>query len=674
MNIYDDISTLKGIGPKTKEVLNQCGIFNILDFLLYFPRDYEHNEYYSQIDEIRESKKIIIKAKAKFIKRDIYVRKNMTISTMVFSDGRTNFEAKWFNQPYIKKSFKIGEDYNLQGKLEIQRGKKILLNPKIIDKNNVKGISPKYLLKNNLNNNFFIKTNTWIFNNIEIKENLPLKIIEKYNLCSLDEAIKNIHNPRNKEELEMAKKRLKFQEFFTYSLKLFMMKSLRNNQGNAFAIAKELKNLKEMLPFNLTNAQNRVIREILRDSKKDISMNRLVQGDVGSGKTIVSLIALFNVVKNGYQTALMAPTEILAIQHYEEAKKLLKEFDVNIELLCGSTTLKNKRRLKEELENGEIDIIIGTHALLEEDVKFKKLGMIVTDEQHRFGVNQRSRLFNKDKNVDVLVMSATPIPRTLALTLYGDLDVSSIDELPPGRKKIDTYYVEKNMRRRVYKFALNEINNGRQVYIVCPLVEENDNMDITSVDKLYHELKEGVFSNVNLEILHGKMVPKDKENIMKKFKDGYIQVLIATTVIEVGVNVPNATLMIIENAERFGLSQLHQLRGRVGRGHKKSYCILIAEANNNVTKKRMEIMAKSNDGFYIAEEDLKLRGSGEIFGLNQHGENEFVLGNIVEDINVFKAASNEAKYMINSDSIEDSHIKNEILNKLDKTSKYICFN
>ncbi len=674
MNINDGISVLKGIGPKTKELLNQCGIFTILDFILYFPRDYEESECCISIDEVKEDKKIKIKAKVNQIKKDIRIRNNMVITTVVFNDGKTNFEGKWFNQPYIKNNFKINENYFLLGKVEVKNNKKVLIGATILKQEKLGEILPKYSLKGKLNNNFFIKTNLWILNNIKIKENLPDKILKKYNLCSLDSAIRSIHKPIGKKELEEAKKRLKFQELFTYSLKLLMLKKIRKSNGITFKIAKELKELKEKLPFELTRAQNRVIREILIDEKKDVSMNRLVQGDVGSGKTIVALIVLFNVIKNGYQGVFMAPTEILAIQHYIEAQNLLKDFDVNIELICGSTTNKNKKRIKEGLKNGNIDIIVGTHALLEDDVVFKNLGMVVTDEQHRFGVRQRSKLFNKENKIDILVMTATPIPRTLALTMYGDLDISCIDELPPGREKIDTYYIDKETKKRVYNFALNQIKDGRQVYVVCPLVEENEKIKISSVEKLYLELKENVFKEIEIGILHGKMASKDKESVMNEFKIGKIKVLVSTTVIEVGVNVPNATLMIIENAERFGLSQLHQLRGRVGRGDKKSYCILIADIKSETIKKRMEIMVKSNDGFYIAEEDLKLRGSGEIFGVNQHGEDNFLLANLLEDIHLLKIANNEAKSIVNSNLEEDRVLKNQVLNKLEQTSKYICFN
>jgi ATP-dependent DNA helicase RecG len=403
-------------------------------------------------------------------------------------------------------------------------------------------------------------------------------------------------------------------------------------------------------------------------------MNRLIQGDVGSGKTIVAIISMFNIVKNGYQAAMMAPTEILANQHFTEIKNILKDFNLNICLLNGSTPAKRKEAVKQELKDGKIDIIVGTHALLEEDVQFKNLAMVVTDEQHRFGVMQRSKLFNKGDHVDVLVMTATPIPRTLSLYLYGDLDVSIIDELPPGRQKIETFYVEESKADKVYKFALKEINNGRQIYVVCPLVEENEELSISSVEKLYLKLKQSYFKDIEVAILHGKMLNKQKDDIMSRFKNGEIKVLVSTTVIEVGINVPNASVMIIENAERFGLAQLHQLRGRVGRGVYKSYCILVANIKNEIVKKRLEIIKESCDGFKIAEEDLKIRGSGELFGFRQHGENNLILADVIEDIELLKSANLEARKLISSSNENDIKIKNEIVKKLDHQSKFICFN
>ena len=412
---------------------------------------------------------------------------------------------------------------------------------------------------------------------------------------------------------------MKFQELFTYSLKLMMLKNKVNNkEGIEFKIfTKELIEIKKSLPYDLTNAQNKVIRQILHDAKRPVAMNRLVQGDVGSGKTLVALIALFNAYKNNYQCAFMAPTEILAVQHFNEAKKILKDFNVSIELLTGNTKKKEKDRIKDIIRQGTPVIVIGTHALIEDSVEFKNLGLIVTDEQHRFGVKQRSKLINKNKMCDVLVMTATPIPRTVSLYLYGDLEISVIDEMPPGRKKIETLLFDKQSRKIAYKMALDEIKEGRQIYIVAPLIEDNEKLKLNSVEMIYKEIKSSVFSNIHVEILHGKMTSKEKNDIINGFKEGDIKAIVSTTVIEVGVNVPNASVMIIENAERFGLAQLHQLRGRVGRGEYNSKCFLICDGVNSITKRRMDIMTKSSDGFYIAEQDFKLRGSGEIFGVKQ---------------------------------------------------------
>jgi ATP-dependent DNA helicase RecG len=624
------------------------------------------------------SEKIIVECTVLDILRDLRLKNNKTLSTIVFSQDGNKFKGKWFNQTYAKNSFKISNKYIITGKLDKFRDQITIMNPKIVKNTSMdtNAIIAVYPLKNNITNSFFNKIISDVLCNVEITENLPQWILKKYKFCSLDEATRNIHSPKNLQLLNESKRRLKFQELFNYSLKILMLKEFIkfHNEGIVFKIAPELTVLKKLLPFELTSAQSKVVREILIDQKKDRGMNRLLQGDVGSGKTIVAIITMFNVVKNGYQTALMAPTEILAKQHFEEIKKVLKDFPLEIQILSGSTSPKNKEIIKEQLRNGNIDIIIGTHALIEDNVEFKNLGMIVTDEQHRFGVSQRNRFSNKGKSIDILVMTATPIPRTLSLYLYGDLDVSIIDELPPGRQKIDTSYESMASSGHVYEFALSEINKGRQVYIVCPLVEENEEMKLSSVQVLYEELKEKYFSNIEIGMIYGKMNGKLKIEIMEKFKNGEIKALISTTVIEVGVNVPNATIMIIENSERFGLAQLHQLRGRVGRGEHKSYCILLAKITSSIVKRRLDILIKSNDGFFIAEEDLKTRGGGELFGFRQHGESGLILADVIEDINILKSANSEAKKLIESDDSEDKNIKNKIIEKIEQSSNYICFN
>ena len=677
MDIYSNVSTLKGVGPKVLERLNKVSIFNILDLLLYFPRDYEFVNGNIPFEEINEEEKQLLTCEVTGFKRDIKTGTGKILSVIEFDYNRHKLEGKWFNQPYVKKNFKIGMKYNLIGKFKKQGMNLEIINPLIGGQEALKSeIIPKYPLKGDLTDKLLTKLISYVLDSIKIKENLPKEICEKYKFISLDKAIREIHFPKDKYMLDEAITRLKFQELFTYSMKLLLLKKniKAKSEGISFPWKEEMKALKASLPYSLTNAQTRVVREILRDEKSNTPMNRLVQGDVGSGKTIVALIAIFNVYTNGYKSAFMAPTEILANQHYKEAKKLLSPFNVNIELLTGSTSAKEKLRIKERIKEEEPVVVIGTHALIQEDVEFNKLGLVVTDEQHRFGVYQRSRLINKGKRADVIVMTATPIPRTLALYLYSDLDVSIIDELPPGRKKIETRFFNENERNRAYKLAYNEINKGRQVYVVCPLIEEDEKVQLNSVESVYKKLKEEIFKEVSVKILHGKMKPSEKDEIINDFKDNKIKVLISTTVIEVGVNVPNASVMIIENSERFGLAQLHQLRGRVGRGEYESYCILIGNIKSKVTKQRMEIMTTSNDGFYISEQDLKLRGAGEMFGTKQSGEEGFVLSDVYNVISILRAAREEAAKVLEKEDQESKRLVYEISQGLNKSSKYICFN
>lgn len=677
MDIYSSISTLKGVGPKATEKLNRCGIFNILDILLYFPRDYDFIEGNVEFETIDGEEKLILLCEVKAFKRDVRTKNGKLLTTIDFQYGEHKVTAKWFNQPYVKNNFQKGSQYNLMGKFKRVGNMLEIVGPVIACGEAISNeIVPKYPLKGDISNKLFEKLINTILAQMNIKENLPQDILDKYKLVSLDSAIRSIHFPENKDMLEKAKTRLKFQELFTYSLKLLLLKYQlkKNSNGIKFEWVDELKVFKESLPFPLTNAQTKVVRDILRDQKSQCPMNRLIQGDVGSGKTIVALIAIFNVIKNNYQSVLMAPTEILATQHYEEAKKVYSQFNIEIELLTGGTSIKEKKRIKERIRGNEPILVIGTHALFQEDVEFGRLGLIITDEQHRFGVEQRSRLMNKGNKADCIVMTATPIPRTLALYLYSDLDVSVIDELPPGRKKIDTRYYEDSKRDIAYELAYYEIKKGRQVYIVCPLIEEDEKEQLNSVETLYEKLTSTIFKNLRVEILHGKMKGNEKDDIIKRFKNHESDVLISTTVIEVGVNVPNASVMIVENAERFGLAQLHQLRGRVGRGQYESYCVLIAKAKSNITKKRMMIMTESSDGFLISEQDLKLRGAGEMFGRKQSGDAGFALANLYEDINILRCAKQEAVNIIKDDSTVNRELVNEISRNLQRSSKYICFN
>ena len=450
-------------------------------------------------------------------------------------------------------------------------------------------------------------------------------------------------------------------------------------EGIKFEENEKLKDIISSLPFKLTKAQNRALNEIIEDMKSPKVMNRLVQGDVGSGKTVVALLTLANCVLNGYQGALMAPTEILAEQHYISLTDTLKDFGMNVELLVGSLTKKQKEKVLEKVKNNEVDILIGTHALIEDKVEFNKLGLVITDEQHRFGVRQRNKLSSKGDNPNILVMTATPIPRTLALILYGDLDISIIDELPPGRQPIETIAIDKKKRDNVYNsFVRTEVEKGRQVYIVCPLVEESEAIEAKSALNLVEELKTEYFSDLRVGLLHGKMKGSEKDYIMKSFKNKELDILVSTTVIEVGVNVPNATLMIIENAERFGLAQLHQLRGRVGRGKHKSYCILIYASKSDVCKQRMSIMEETNDGFKISEKDLEIRGPGEFFGTRQHGIPELKVANIFKHMKILKLAQQEARYIIGNDfklqNYENKYLKSEVINKFKNSIEEISLN
>ena len=486
-----------------------------------------------------------------------------------------------------------------------------------------------------------------------LEETLPNYILNEYKLEKINEAITNIHFPKNFEDFKKARKRLVFEELLSTQLALLQLKNnnLSENKGIKFKKEVHMSDVINTLPFNLTKAQLRVLQEIDENMESEKSMNRLLQGDVGSGKTIVAMITAYKAVKSGYQAAILAPTAILATQHLNNFKNILDKFNIKCELLISGITKKKKEQILEKLKNGEIDILIGTHAILEENVIFKNLGLVITDEQHRFGVKQRTKIAEKGQNPDVLVMSATPIPRTLALILYGDLDISIIDELPPNRKSIETFAVTKQMEQRVNNFIKKQVDEGRQAYIVCPLVEESEeeDNDLKAVVTLYEKCQNETFQNYKVEYIHGKMKPKEKEDIMNRFKDGEIDILISTTVIEVGVDVPNSSIMVIEDAQRFGLAQLHQLRGRVGRGEYKSYCVLKYQGKGQNVKERMKVMCETNDGFVISQKDLELRGSGDFFGTMQHGIPDFKIANLFTDMEILKLAQEVAISIVGKD-------------------------
>lgn len=673
MSLDSSIQYLKGVGPKRAAKLNRIGIYTIYDLLFYFPREYDDRRKITKIKDLKNKEKVTIEAIVSGSSTTLRPRKNVAITKIPIKDDTGICYMVFFNQSYIEKTFKIGDKIKVNGRVDISYGNIQIQNP-IYSKNdkdsNTNSIIPIYPLTNKLTNNEIIKLiKLAMSSNLHnIDEIFTVDMRKKLNLIGIDKAIKNIHFPESRQMYKFSKYRLVFEEFLILQLGLLLVRSkLKNSKkGVVFNKVDRSDELLERLPFPLTNAQSKVFTEIKKDMESDKIMNRLVQGDVGSGKTIIAILSIFKAIVSGYQTVMMAPTEILASQHFEEISNLLGSFNIKCELLVGSLKAKKKEELLEEIKKGNIDIVVGTHALIQDSVMFKRLGLAITDEQHRFGVKQRAKLTEKGITPDVLVMSATPIPRTLAMILYGDLDISIIDELPPGRQKIDTYAVSENMKMRAFEFLRKQIDEGRQAYIVCPLVEESETLDIKSATEVYEEMKELYGQNYNVGLLHGKMKPKEKDEIMKRFKENSIQILISTTVIEVGVNVSNANIMLIMNAERFGLAQLHQLRGRVGRGKYKSYCILINKSKNKVARERMRIMEKTSNGFIISEKDLELRGPGEFFGIKQHGLPELKIANIFTDMKILKIAQNVANDILKEDPLLNLPKNIKIKNKIDK--------
>lgn len=651
MNDKTPLRELKGVGEKTEKLFQKIGITTAEELLRYYPRTYDIYEEPVEIASAEEDKTVSIRAT---IATGIYINqiRNLQVLTTTVADASGRLPVAWFNAPYLRGTLKKGSVFILRGKIIRKKGRPQMEHPEIFTpaayEEIIHSMQPVYGLTKGLSNKMITKLVHQILDTRPLHgEYLPEEIRERYQLADANYAIRTVHFPKNMQELLTARKRLVFDEFLLFVLAIQLLKEKTEEAPNTFPMKPvwTTEEIIEGLPYDLTGAQKNVWHEIERDLSGHKLMSRLVQGDVGSGKTVIAFLAMVLSAENGFQSALMVPTEVLANQHYEGFLRLMEEQNIascHPVLLTGSTTARQKREIYQKIADGEVNVIIGTHALIQEKVEYKNLGLVITDEQHRFGVRQREALTTRGNPPHVLVMSATPIPRTLAIILYGDLDISIIDELPAKRLPIKNCVVGTSYRPKAYSFIEKQVQMGRQAYVICPMVEESEGLEAENVTDYARKLQEILPGEIKVEILHGKMKPKEKNRIMEAFASGEIQVLVSTTVVEVGVNVPNATVMMVENAERFGLAQLHQLRGRVGRGEHQSYCIFIQGNNEENTSKRLKILNESNDGFYIAGEDLKLRGPGDLFGIRQSGLMEFKIGDIYNDAGILKNASEAA--------------------------------
>ena len=672
MRLNDNIRYLKGIGEKRAELFQKLGVFSIRDLLYHLPRGYEDRTNVSPVIDLREGESVCVRVSPAGGIRSFRARNGARVTQVHMSDGTGLLAVTWFNAPYIEKLLRSAEEFILFGKVEMKGRFPAMINP-VTEKGDKAGtttgkIMPIYpctagLTQRNIRESV---QNALESLHEEIADVIPEQIRKMYRLMSAKEAIHQIHQPENFSAFEDARRSLAFEEFFVLQVGIGMAKE-QKQKGSApvFSNVKCIAEFAEKLPFSLTGAQKRVINEICKDLRRDIPMNRLVQGDVGSGKTVVAAAVMFASVCSGFQAVMMAPTEILAKQHYQNLSKMFHPWGIEVAFLSGGQKAAERKENLKKIADGTAGIVVGTHALITEKVSFHRLGLAITDEQHRFGVRQRTALSGKSLSVHTLVMTATPIPRTLSLILYGDLDISIIDELPAGRKPILTKWISQNARIKVDEFVLSQMDAGRQAYFVCPLVEESEFIEANAVEEYLKKLKKGVYRGRKIAAVHGRMKAAEKDKIMASFKNGEIEALVSTTVIEVGVDVPNANIMVIENAERFGLSQLHQLRGRVGRGEWQSYCFLFCDGGE-VAKRRMQVLCETEDGFKIAERDLELRGPGEFLGTRQHGLPQMRVGDLMSDMELLKEAQTAAELILSNDATLSEPAQKPLLDEVSR--------